>query len=150
MVTVAQLDAVQSGAQAILISSNVLLITYYALNKNWFNIWAKMFVSMDIGLGLIDLPTCLRLWFHLNLNNPFFAWYDIFTVWLVEAIIVWRIGAIIWIQFTRERRHQEQEERDAAIRAGSLEGPSAKHGTGWDDQSPAVRPSRSGGDGERD
>jgi hypothetical protein len=151
MATVVQLDTIQSGAQAILISSTVLLVTYYALNRRWLkNIWARMFISLDVGLWLVDLPTCLRLWFHLNLNNTFFAWYDMITVWLVVAIIVWRIGAIIWIQLTRERRHREQEEHDGTIRTSPLEGPGTKHGAGGDDQPSAVRPAHPGGNGERD
>lgn len=145
MATVAQLDTIQSGAQAIMISSSVLLITYYTLNRRWLkSIWARMFISMDVGLWILDLPTCLRLWFHFNITNNFFAWYDAVSVWLVVAIIVWRTAAIIWIQFTRERRHREQVDH-GDMPQGSVSGTSAEHGFRGDEEPPTLRTPHSRG-----
>lgn len=148
-VTVPELDYIQSGVQAVWFAATFFVLVYIALNKRWWkNVWAQMIVSLDACLWLLDLPNCLRLWFHFSLNNDFFAWYDGTSLWVTAAVIIWRGLMIIYIQLTRERRYRE--EQDAQVSRGELEGPGSKHGAGWDDSSPAVRPTHSGGNGGGD
>lgn len=147
--TVPELDFIQSGAQAVFIAATFFILVYVGLNRRWWkNLWAQMIVSLDACLWLLDLPTCLRLWFHWNLSSDAFAWYDGISVWTTALVILWRAIMIIYIQLTRERR--AMEEADGEIRQGELAGPRAKHGAGWDDEPPAVRAPHSGGDGVGD
>lgn len=151
--TVGELDYIQSGAQAVWFAATFFILVYVGLNRRWWkNVWAQMIVSLDACLWMLDLPTCLRLWFHWNLGSDAFAWYDGTTVWLTALVILWRACMIIYIQFTRARRTERQR-----LEAGygerperEMAGPSAEHGTRWHDEPPTVRGTHPGGDGVGD
>lgn len=151
--TVAELDFIQSGAQAVWFAATIFILVYVGLNRRWWkNVWAQMIVSLDACLWLIDLPTCLRLWFHFNLGDDVFAWYNGITVWTTALVILWRAAMIGYIQVTRERRAERQrlETGDGTMGQGELEGPGAQHGAGWDDGPSSVRPPHPAGNGVGD
>jgi hypothetical protein len=146
--TVVELDAIQAGSQVIWFAATTLFVVYWSMNKRWWkSIWAKMFISLDIALWFVDLPNCLHQWFHFSLQNTFFAYYDILTVWGVALTIFWRAGMIVYIQLTRERREAEWEEEDGEIPGSNLQGSGAESGVGRYEESSTLRASHPGGDG---
>ena len=151
MITVAELDYIQSGVQSVFFAATIFVVVYVALNRRWWkNIWAQMLVTVDMCLWLVDLPNCLRLWFHFNLNNSVFAVYDGTSLWITALVIVWRAGMIAWIQLTRIRRARLEGRESYEIRQGPMERSSTKHGAGWDDGPQAVRDAHPGGNGGGD
>lgn len=147
MVTGVASDLIQAGVQEILFAALLVILVYWGLNRRWLkNVWARMFVSMDFCLIVVDLPSCLHLWTGLNITNSFFAWYDVISVQLTVATLIWRAAKIVQIQLTRDQREREWELQDATVLQGSLEGPGSEHGVGGHDLAPPVRDAYPGGD----
>lgn len=145
--TVIEFDLISAGGQAVWFAATLLFIVYVGLNRRWWkNIWAKMFVSLDIALWFLDLPNCLHQWFGLNLQNDFYAWYDVITVWGVVFTILWRAAMIIYIQLTRETREREWELQDGQVSRSEVEGRRSERSVGGDDIPPAVCSSHPGGE----
>lgn len=147
MVTGVASDLIQAGVQEVLFAALLVIIVYWGLNRRWLkNVWARMFISLDVCLIVIDLPNCLHLWTGLNITNTFFAWYDVISVQWTVLTLLWRAGRIVQIQLTRAQRETEWEQEDGEISRRNVEGTSPEHGDGRHDLSPPVRDAHPGGD----
>lgn len=153
VIPVSELDFTQSGVQAVWFAATFFIIVYVGLNQRWWkNIWAQMIVSLDLCLWLVDLPNCLRLWFHFNFTASWFAWYSGSTLWVTASVIVWRALMIIYIQVSRKTRTERLElgAKHGEVSEGKLERAGTQYGAGWDDKPSTVRPPYPGGDGDGD
>jgi hypothetical protein len=152
-VEVSEIDFIQSGVQAVWFSATLFIMVYVLMNRRWWkNIWAQMIVSLDACLWLVDLPNCLRLWFHFSITSSWFAWYSGVTLWVTALVITWRAAMIIYIQLTRKTRTERLElgVTHGEVSESKLERAGTQYGAGWDDRPSTVRPPYPGGDGERD
>ncbi len=125
-------DIIRAEIQGVFIAALIFILVYYGLNRDWLkNVYARMIVSLDICLMLLDFPSCLRVWTGLNVTNQFFAWYQAVSIGLTIGVILWRTYMIIRIQVTRYRRDIERSEH-GEISGSSIPGAGAERGGSTD------------------
>lgn len=88
-------DEIVAADYAICIGSALFVVLYSVFAPWWADPMGRSIVAFDVALLLALLPSALHYAFGLNVAHPWFAWYDLVSLWTIAAVTAWRIVAIV-------------------------------------------------------